>query len=117
MDKQVSSGMNCGLLLETLKQTLQTAAASDCPNIIGQLEELKAMLWARLILLDGTTRNQPAQTENESYLTVGQVMKEFQVTDKWLYRNKKKLPHSQPSRKVLLFPAAKIRQWFASRKS
>ena len=100
-------------LLATLEQALQTAALSDCPSIIGQLEALKATLWARLVHPNGMT-SQPVPTE---YLTVEQVCKEFHVTPEWLYRHKRKLPHSQPTRKQLIFPATALRRWFAARKS
>ena len=53
----------------------------------------------------------------ERFLTVEQVVEQYGVTEPWLYRHKKQLPHSQPSRKVLLFPEEKLRKWFASRKS
>jgi predicted DNA-binding transcriptional regulator AlpA len=53
----------------------------------------------------------------ERFLTVEQAAAQFSVSDKWLYRHKRQLPHSQPSRKVLLFPEEKLRRWFAGRKS
>jgi predicted DNA-binding transcriptional regulator AlpA len=52
----------------------------------------------------------------DRYLNVTEVAERFHVTAKWLYRHKKKLPHSQPSRKVLLFPEGPIQEWFAGRK-
>ena len=53
----------------------------------------------------------------EQWLTVEQVVSQFGVTERWLYRHKRQLPHSQPSRKVLLFPEERLRKWFASRKT
>lgn len=50
------------------------------------------------------------------WLTVDEVVAQFRVTPEWVYRHKKKLPYSQPSRKVLLFPQERLRRWFASRK-
>lgn len=51
--------------------------------------------------------------ENERYLTVQEVVGKYGVTAKWLYRNKKKLPHSQPTRKKLLFPEIRFGKWWA----
>lgn len=55
-------------------------------------------------------------SSSERFLTVDQVVTQYGVTEQWLYRHKRQLPHSQPSRKVLLFPEEKLRKWFASRK-
>jgi hypothetical protein len=57
------------------------------------------------------------QATPERLLTVEQAAAQFGVSDRWLYRHKKQLPYSQPSRKVLLFPEEKLRRWFASRKT
>ena len=62
----------------------------------------------------GTTES-PATPER--FLTVEQVIAQFGVTERWLYRHKRQLPHSQPSRKVLLFPEEKLRRWFTARKT
>ena len=53
----------------------------------------------------------------ERFLTVAQVVAQYGVTEKWLYRHKRQLPYSQPSRKILLFPEDKLRRWFAARKT
>ena len=51
--------------------------------------------------------------ENERYLTVQEVVARYPVTAKWLYRHKKQLPHSQPTRKTLLFPEVRFNKWWA----
>lgn len=61
----------------------------------------------------GTTE---APADPEKYLTVTQVVAQYGVREKWLYRHKRKLPHSQPSQKVLLFPEKQLRKWFANQK-
>jgi hypothetical protein len=53
----------------------------------------------------------------ERYLSVEEVVFQYGVTSSWLYRHKRQLPHSQPSRKVLLFPEEKLQRWFAARKT
>jgi hypothetical protein len=52
----------------------------------------------------------------ERWLTVDQASEMFGVTPQWLKKNKKRLPHSQPSRKKLVFPEEKLRRWFAAQK-
>ena len=58
-----------------------------------------------------------APTTPERWLTVEQVVSQFGVTARWLYAHKRDLPHSQPSRKVLLFHEEKLRRWIAARKT
>jgi predicted DNA-binding transcriptional regulator AlpA len=53
----------------------------------------------------------------EKFLNVAEVVERYGVTEQWLYRHKRELPHSQPSRKVLLFPEEKLRKWFANQKT
>jgi predicted DNA-binding transcriptional regulator AlpA len=53
----------------------------------------------------------------EKFLTVQQVVARFAVSKQWLYRHKGQLPHSQPSRKVLLFPESRLCKWFANKKT
>lgn len=62
---------------------------------------------------DTSKTESPSTTER--WLTVEQVVSQFGVTARWLYAHKRQLPHSQPSRKVLLFPEEKLRRWFAAR--
>lgn len=103
-------------LLTSLEQAVQAVAANECPVLLGELERLKAVLWSRLVHHNAGPPFQRVPVEQENYLTVQQVSAEFHVTPTWLYRHKKRLPHSQPSRKTLLFPAAAVRRWFASRR-
>lgn len=58
-----------------------------------------------------------APTTPERFLTVVETVARFGVTRRWLYAHAKQMPHSQPSRKTLLFPERAVTKWFASRKS
>jgi hypothetical protein len=101
--------------LQELQPQIAQVEPGDCPVVIGLLEGLKAQAWAKMTAPQGLKRI--TQAENGSYLTVTEVVERFKVTEAWLYRHKKKMPHSQPSRKLLLFPEAAIQKWFASRKA
>jgi len=102
--------------LQEIEQLLASVEPSKCPAIIGSLEQLKALAWSMLVCTQ-TKKNEAAQIlERARYLNVAEVAERFHVTPKWLYRHKKQLPHSQPSRKVLLFPEGPIQEWFAARK-
>ena len=80
--------------------------------LIGLLS-VQVILFQRSLVGSGPQATGPS----DKWLTVGEVVAQFGVTERWLYRHKKQLPHSQPSRKMLLFPEDKLRRWFASRKS
>jgi hypothetical protein len=62
----------------------------------------------------GTAESAPA---SERWLTVEETAEQFGVSRQWLYRHKHHLPHSQPSRKVLVFPEGKLRKWFTAHKT
>jgi hypothetical protein len=101
------------VILDHLSQMLESAVSEDIPRIMGRLKELEIRLSLRLTALP---MQQPSVTtvfENERYLTVQEVVGRYGVTAKWLYRNKKKLPHSQPTRKKLLFPEIRFGKWWA----
>lgn len=104
--------------IEEIAASIPEASASDCPEVIGELERLKVM--TQLHMLNGsrplTPKHHGLSPDPGQYLSVDEVARRFQVTQKWLYRHKRQMPHSQPSRKVLLFPEQAITSWFASRK-
>lgn len=102
--------------IQALGQAVASVPLPDLPRLIGDLECLKAT--ADLRMRTGTQSASPAPTAagEVRYLTVKEVAERFHVMPKWLYRHKKQMPYSQPSRKVLLFPEQAITKWFASRK-
>lgn len=100
-------------LIQTFEQAIAHTEPSACPQLLGELERLKALLWGRMLQPESAPA---AESDNGRYLTVQEVVTRFGVTDRWLYRHKRQMPHSQPSRKVLLFPEQAITKWIASRK-
>ncbi len=87
---------------------------SELPMLLGELERIKGTILVRIV-----SPHPQRLAENlvgpGKFLTVSEVVERFHVTPKWLYRHKKQLPHSQPSRKVLLFPEQPLLQWFQKR--
>jgi len=81
--------------------------------LIG-LVSIQPLLIQRALM---TGASSPAAGAAERFLSVGEAASQYGVTSSWLYRHKRQLPHSQPSRKVLLFPEEKLRRWFAARKT
>ena len=104
-------------IISELEREITQVQQAACPTLVGELERLKALLWARMVHTEASSPAPMLPSENGRYLTVQEVAARFRVSDRWLYRNKRKLPHSQPSRKVLLFPEKATERWFASRKA
>ncbi|BFU93437.1 MAG: hypothetical protein NTNFB02_01590 [Nitrospira sp.] len=102
--------------LNLVEHAIASAAPADCPALLGELERLKGLAHLRMLVGRGPSGPAPLPQTDSQYLTVAQVADRFCVTPKWLYRHKKQMPHSQPSRKVLLFPEQAVTKWFASRK-
>jgi predicted DNA-binding transcriptional regulator AlpA len=70
-----------------------------------------------LIARASTATNAGPAVTDERLITVDEAVTQFGVSRQWLYRHKHQLPHSQPSRKVLLFPEQKLNKWFAAHKA
>lgn len=103
-------------IISELEREVSQTQQATCPALVGELERLKAVAWAKVIWPPVSHPGQQSASAPDRYLTVAEVVHQFSVTPAWLYRNKKRMPHSQPSRKVLLFPEREITKWFASRK-
>jgi len=103
-------------LLAGIESAVQAVPLTDLPRLMGDLECLRAI--AELRMRAGMPQPVVTQPVGEvRYLTVDEVAARFHVTPKWLYRHKTQMPHSQPSRKVLLFPDGPVTKWFAGRRS
>jgi predicted DNA-binding transcriptional regulator AlpA len=103
-------------LIQNLEQIIAQTAPSACPQLVGELERLKTLAWVKAIWPPASQLGHQSASIADRYLTVPEVVVRFNVTAKWLYRHKRQMPHSQPSRKVLIFPEQAITKWFASRK-
>jgi len=113
LNPQRITGVDVKDLIHNFEQAIAHTEPSACPEMLGELERLKALLWGRMFHADSAP---VSQLDNGRYLTVQEVVSRFGVTERWLYRHKRQMPHSQPSRKVLLFPEQAITKWIASRK-
>lgn len=102
-------------LLE-FEQAIDSAQLMELPDLIGTLATLQSRAYLRMAIGHRSATLTPPPVQAEKYLTVEQVCERFAVSPKWLYRHKKQAPHSQPSRKKLLFPEKGIERWFATRK-
>ena len=99
-----------------IEQEIRVASPPQCVDLVVELERLKTLVLARMMSMQAASATPCMPTGNGRYLTVEEMVIRFGVTDQWLYRHKKQMPHSQPSRKILLFPEQAITKWFTSNK-
>ncbi|OAI49306.1 hypothetical protein AYO43_03130 [Nitrospira sp. SCGC AG-212-E16] len=103
-------------IITELEREVAQVERATYPALLGELERLKAVAWAKVISPPALQACHQVASTPDRYLTVPEVVARFSVTSTWLYRHKRQMPHSQPSRKVLLFPEQAITKWFACRK-
>ncbi len=65
-------------LFKNLEQTIAHTVPSACPQLLGELERLKALLWGRMLHTNSAPAPQP---DNGRYLTVQEVVARFGVTE------------------------------------
>lgn len=94
-----------------------TKAATLPPDIARTMLAGLAGLLPVLIAQSARDTGKAETPAPEKWLTVEQVVSQFGVTERWLFRHKRHLPYSQPTRKTLLFHEERLRRWFASRKA
>lgn len=90
---------------------------TEIPVLVGDLERLKALLFARLLSPDGRGDGQPP-VEADRWLCAEEAAGILNVTPRWLYRHHKKLPFARRlSRKALRFSEAGLRKWLAAKRA
>ena len=106
LDKEVTEALG------HLTQVISALAPERCPWIIGELEQLKASAWARMIRIEPKLLPEQQALGPERWLTVLEICQRYGCTPRWIYRHKAKMPHSQPTRKMLVFPERRFAQWW-----
>ena len=101
---------------EILTQALLRVPPHELPLAVGWFARLQSMAQMRMLQSGQVETSPVTSSEAGKYLSVDEVAERFHVSPKFLYRNKKKMPYSQPTRKCLLFPEKDITRWFASRR-
>lgn len=99
-------------LLEQLRKALAELPCQELPGAIGELEALKATLWAAL------TNGAPegAGAEADQLLDVRQAAAKLHVSADWLYRRAGTLPFTvRPSPGRLRFSTRGIERWIRQR--
>jgi len=98
---QRSNGLEADALLERLLQVARELPAGELPDLIGQLEAFKAMLWGRLL-----TPTTPQ--EHDELLDVAEAARRLGVSEDYLYRHSGEYPFTRRQGRKLLFSAQGI---------
>ena len=100
---------------EILMQALLRVPVIELPLAVGWFARLQSMAQMRMLQSGQVETSPVTSSEAGKYLSVDEVAERFHVTPRWLYRHKRQLPHSQPTRKTLIFPEKGIERYFAAR--
>ena len=81
------------------------------PELLGEIERLRAVLWARL-----TIRSSRPQITDDHLLGISEAAARLATSKDWLYRNRHRLPFAiRLSDRLLRYSAKGIDRWIASR--
>lgn len=85
--------------LQSVVDVVNAMPSGELPEVIGQLEAIKAMAWTRL------TAPQQAIAQHDELLTVEQAAERLGMSEKYLYSNAKTLPFTKRMGRNLRFSA------------
>jgi predicted DNA-binding transcriptional regulator AlpA len=100
-------------------QKVQDLPAESIPAVLGEIEHIRASLWARMMSANGNSPSHEQQKVGgeDKLLTAEEAAAILKVSSRWLYRHAKKLPFTRRlSRKVLRFSEAGLRKWQGARR-
>jgi excisionase family DNA binding protein len=72
--------------LSVLGQAIETATPEQCPELMGQIERLRASLWLRMTI----GAQEPSRTD--ALLTAEDVAKRLNCSKDYIYRHAKQYP-------------------------
>ena len=82
------------------------------PAMLGDLERVKAALWARLVTQDG---NRNGETGGDQLLDATEAAAKIKVSKDWIYHHHADLPFTVRIGSKLLFSAVGIDRWIKVR--
>lgn len=95
---------------DDLFATVHAASAETLPAIIGDLESAKALAWARLT----TPSPGPLKAEDtEGNISVKVAALRLGVSDRWVYKNARRLPFVRRIGRRVLCSAHGVAEWNA----
>lgn len=98
-------------LVERLLQVARESTPEELPNLIGQLESVKAVAWARL------TIPTPAAQDHDELLDVQAAASRLGVSRDYLYRHSQEYAFTRRQGRKLLFSAQGIDRYIRQHRS
>jgi excisionase family DNA binding protein len=90
------------LIVEQLTRIARTIAPAELPEVIGAVEMVKAVAWARL------QSPSPVGASEDRLLNVDEAAEQLGVSTKYLYQNHERLPFTRRMGRSLRFSASGI---------
>ena len=95
-------------------------AQDDVPEVLGQVERLRAQLWARLTRPESTNGCKPAsdieRASADRLLTVKEAANRLTVDERWMYRHADSLPFTRRlGERTLRFSETGLEKWLSRR--
>ncbi len=111
--------MTLDILFAQLEKATADVPADRVPGLLGDLERLKAGLWARLVTPSVNGKLETVHAgDKDKLLTPEEAAELLGVKVSWLYRHASRLPFARKlSRKALRFSEAGLRRWQATRRA
>lgn len=82
------------------------------PEVIGELERAKAVLWSRLTSPVPVSQ----RAADDRLLSAQQVHEQTQLSVAWMYRHANALPFTRRVGRKVLFSQAGLTKWLATRR-
>jgi excisionase family DNA binding protein len=105
-------------LLTAIEQNLTELVPRDVATLLGDLERLRAVLWARLTVASASTHPVPAVAEPvDRLLTIPEVATRLGVPTAYAYElaRRRQLPVLRVGLRYLRVPAAELSTWIDER--
>ena len=103
-------------VLSELERLVEGVSPADIPALIGNLERLKALAWARLTTPKGSGQAPKEPRQPDHLLSAEEAANALGVKKRWLYDHAAKIPGCQRlSRRCLRFSERKLRRFIEAR--
>ena len=102
------------LLLE-LERVLAALSPEEIPRLVGDLEKLQAIAYARLTAAAVNDQPRPAGAAHDELLDIEEAAHRLSLSTDWLYRRAKELPFTVRLGRGLRFSARGIERYIHQR--
>jgi predicted DNA-binding transcriptional regulator AlpA len=98
--------------LTALERAARSADLGQVPGLVGELERIRAIAWARLVSAPAL----PHSGSSDQLLTAQEVSSRTTLSVPWLYRHADALPFTRRLGRKVAFSEVGMAKWLATRK-